>query len=152
MRIRSRPSKSAPFQLRWKVGSEIHHQPFTTNTLADGRRSELMSAVRDGEQFDTETGLPVSELRALNSPTWYGHACAYALMKWPKASAKHRVGIAEALTNITPALMTTKKGAPDRKVLRRALRTWAFQMVRDEEDEWAVRKDVGEPSEDIARP
>lgn len=148
--IRSRPSKSAPFQLRWKVGTEIHQQPFTTRTLADGRRAELMSAVREGEQFDTESGLPASEHRALNSPSWYAHACAYALMKWPKAAAKHRVGIAEALTNITPVLTTTQKGAPDRKALRLALRNWAFQMVRDDEGEWAPRKDVQEPPAEVA--
>ncbi|MFE2599971.1 tyrosine-type recombinase/integrase [Streptomyces sp. NPDC059396] len=149
--VRSRPSKSAPYQLRWKVGDEVHQQPFATKTLADGRRSELMSAQRNGEQFDTETGLPITELRALNSPTWYEHACAYALMKWPNASAKHRVGIAEALTNVTPALTTpTKNGAPDRTLLREALRNWAFQMTRDADDEWAPRKDVTNPPEDIA--
>lgn len=55
--VRSRTSKSAPFQLRWRVGEAKHQQPFATKTLADGRRSELMSAQRNGEQFDTETGL-----------------------------------------------------------------------------------------------
>ncbi len=66
--VRSRPSKSSPFQLRWKVGPEVHYLVFANKTLADGRRSQLMSAQRKGEQFDTETGLPASELRALNSP------------------------------------------------------------------------------------
>lgn len=126
--VRSRPSKSSPFQLRWRVGTEVHHDVFANHTLADGRRSELMSAVRRGEQFDTESGLPASELRERMSPTWYEHACAYALMKWPRAAAKHRAGIAESLTIVTLTLVVSVKGMPDRALLRRALRTWAFQM------------------------
>ncbi|MEU7132942.1 site-specific integrase [Streptomyces sp. NPDC046261] len=149
--VRQRGSKSAPFQLRWLVGGRTHQQPFKTKNLADGRRSELMSAARNGEQFDTETGLPASELRDLNSPTWYEHACAYALMKWPKASAKHRAGIAEALANATMALVTTEKGAPDPKVLRLALRSWAFQMLKHPQTGMLLaRKDSATPPEAVA--
>ncbi|GGO58329.1 hypothetical protein GCM10012287_56240 [Streptomyces daqingensis] len=147
--IRSRNSKSAPFQLRWLVGGTQHQQPFQTKTQADGRRSELLSAVRNREQFDTKTGLPASELRALNSPTWYAHACAYALMKWPEAAAKHRVGIAEALTNVTPVLVTTTKGSPDPKLLRYALRSWAFQATRTTDGDHASRKDVTPPPDEV---
>lgn len=139
--VRSRPSKSSPFQLRWRVGPEIHYEVFSNGALADGRRSELMSAVRKGEQFDTETGLPASELREQKSPTWYDHACAYALMKWPRAAAKHRAGIAESLTTVTLVLVSSEKGMPDRMVLRRALRTWAFQICRTS-DGLAARKDA----------
>ncbi|WP_327368678.1 tyrosine-type recombinase/integrase [Streptomyces sp. NBC_01217] len=149
--VRQRPSKSAPFQLRWKVGGEVHQQPFVTSKLADGRRSELITAQRNGEQFDTETGVPASELRELNSPTWFDHSCAYALMKWPKASAKHRSGIAEALANMMPVLVTTRKGMPNQDVLRLALRTWAFQMTKNEAGQWALRKDVLDPPEESAQ-
>lgn len=139
--IRNRDSKSAPFQLRWRVGDRKHQEPFRTNALADARRAQLMSALREGEQFDTETGLPASELRALKSPTWYEHACAYALMKWPRAAAKHRVGIAEALTTVTLVLIGTDRGMPDKAVLRQALRTQAFQICRTA-DGLAARKDA----------
>ena len=54
------------------------------------------------EQFDTETGLPASEVQALNSTTWYAHTRTYAEMKWPGASAKHRASIADTLATITP--------------------------------------------------
>ncbi|MGW1789227.1 hypothetical protein ACWCO0_01095 [Streptomyces tubercidicus] len=81
--------------------------------MADGRRSELMAAVRNGEQFATETGLPLSELRELKSPTWYAHACSYALMKWPHIAAKHRANIAESLATVTAlsAKLDSKKTA-----------------------------------------
>lgn len=148
--IRSRKSRSAPFQLRWRVGQAAHQQPFQTKAQADGRRSELLSAVRNREQFDTKTGLPASELRALNSPSWYAHACAYALMKWPGSAAKHRVGIAEALTNVTPKFVRTAKGAPDAELLRHALRTWAFQATRTADGEYVARKDAETPPADVA--
>ncbi|CAM5265958.1 Integrase OS=Streptomyces violarus OX=67380 GN=FHS41_004223 PE=4 SV=1 [Streptomyces violarus] len=35
-----------------------------------GRRSELLTALRNREQFDTETGLPASEVQALKSTIW----------------------------------------------------------------------------------
>ncbi|MBY8886785.1 site-specific integrase [Streptomyces sp. PTM05] len=143
--IRKRNSKSAPFQLRWLVGGERHQQPFSTSALADGRRAELKEAVRRGEQFDTETGLPVSELRERNSPTWYEHACVYAMMKWPKVAAKHRANIAEALATVTPTLVApAKANPPPRMVLRQALLSWAFQAARDEHGQ-PIRDDDGVP-------
>jgi integrase len=143
--IRKRNSKSAPFQLRWLVGGEVQQQPFMTRTQADGRRSELMTAVRNGEQFDTVTGLPLSELRELKSPTWYEHACSYSLMKWPNIAAKHRANIAEALATVTPVLVSSgKSGRPDPKVLRHALHSWAFQAARGYDGQ-PVRNDQGEP-------
>lgn len=139
--VRSRPSKSSPFQVRWRVGTQVHYEVFANVALADGRRSQLMSAIRQGEQFDIESGLPASELRDRNSPTWYDHACAYVLMKWPRAAAKHRAGIAEALATVTPVLVASRKGAPDKDVLRSALRTWAFQIGRADGG-LAARKDI----------
>ncbi len=157
--IRKRNSKTAPYQVRWVVGGEPHQQPFASQALADGRRSELKAAVRAGEQFDTETGLPASELRALNSPTWYEHACAYAMMKWPNIAGKHRAGIAESLATVTPVLVSPSTGSrPDPKVLRHALQSWAFQaaktdqgeLIRDDQGTPMARKDAVTPPEEIA--
>ncbi len=128
--IRRRASKSAPFQLRWTVDGKVHQEPFLTKTLADARRAELMTAARNGEPFDTETGLPVSEVRQMNRTTWYAHARDYAAVKWPKAAAKHRASIAESLTIATMALCPNGKGRPDQEVLRRALYQWAFNAGR----------------------
>ncbi|MEW9517425.1 hypothetical protein [Streptomyces tubercidicus] len=93
-----------------------------SRTQADGRRSALMAPVRNGEQFATETGLPLSELRELKSPTWYAHACSYALMKRPHIAAKHLANTAESLATVTPVLISSSKGTrPDPNVLRQAL-------------------------------
>jgi ferredoxin-NADP reductase len=52
--------------VRWLVGTQKHSKSYTVKAQADGRRSELMTALRMGDQLDVETGLPASELRALN--------------------------------------------------------------------------------------
>ncbi|WP_256356019.1 hypothetical protein [Streptomyces sp. PKU-EA00015] len=58
--IRQRNSKKAPFQVRWTVSGKVHQEPFATKTLADARRSALVTAQRAGEAFDVASGLPVS--------------------------------------------------------------------------------------------
>ncbi|MFJ2909318.1 tyrosine-type recombinase/integrase [Streptomyces sp. NPDC087228] len=148
--IRQRDSKTAPFQVRWTVNGKVSQEPFATKTLADARRSQLVTAQRAGEAFDMASGLPVSELREATSPTWYDHACAYALMKWPASAAKHRAGIAEAMAAVTASFVSTRRGAPDRAVLRSALQEWAFRMVLDPETgEHAPRKDAEGPPPEV---
>ncbi|MFE7385863.1 tyrosine-type recombinase/integrase [Streptomyces zhihengii] len=150
--IRQRNSKTAPFQVRWTVNGKVHQEPFATKTLADARRSALVTSQRAGEAFDVASGLPVSELREATSPTWYEHACAYALMKWPASAAKHRASIAEALAAVTASFVSTQRGAPDRAVLRGALQMWAFRMVLDPETgEHVNRKDAEEPPAEVRR-
>jgi hypothetical protein len=128
--IRKRPSKVAPFQLRWRVAGDEYQEKFPTKTLADARRAELLTATRKGEPFDTETGLPVSEVRERNRTSWYAHARAHAARKWPTAAAKHRASIAESLTIATMALCPAGQGRPADDVLRRALYQWAFNAGR----------------------
>ncbi|MFJ2632715.1 tyrosine-type recombinase/integrase [Streptomyces sp. NPDC087422] len=147
--IRQRKGRPKPYELRWRVEKREHSQSYRLKTQAEGRQSQLLEALRRREQFDLETGLPESELRALNSPTWYAHACAYALMKWPNASAKHRASIAEALATITPVLVKDAKGAPPRDLLRIALYAWAFRFTLDDAN-LKPRSAVECPPEDVA--
>ncbi|MER8159549.1 tyrosine-type recombinase/integrase [Streptomyces sp. NPDC094472] len=121
-------------ELRWKVGDTPHSQTFRTKTLADGRRAELLTAVNNGERFDEATGLPLSELRKLNDVSWYQHARDYIEMKWPAAPAKTRTTLAEAMASATPALVSTRRGMPEARQLRRALYSWAFNLNRWTED------------------
>lgn len=147
--IRKRAGRPKPYELRWRVGSRRHSKSYRLKTQADGRRSELMSALRNGEQFDEETGLPARELAARTSPTWFEHATAYALMKWPRAAAKHREGIADALAVIVATLVTTTRGAPAPKVLRAALYQWAFRASKTTDGVWVSRHAVEEPPADV---
>ncbi|WP_037863512.1 tyrosine-type recombinase/integrase [Streptomyces sp. NRRL S-340] len=126
-----RKDRPKPFRVRWLVGERKHSKSYKLKVQADGRRSEIMAAVRRGEQFDEETGLPVSELRAKQgSITWYDHTRSYIERKWAKAPAKSRKNYADALATITPALVKTKAGMPDAALLRRALYGWAYNRNR----------------------
>ncbi|MFD8456857.1 tyrosine-type recombinase/integrase [Streptomyces antimycoticus] len=147
--IRKRAGRPKPYELRWRVGSRPHSRSFKLKPQADGRRTELMAALREREQFDEDTGLPARELAALTSPTWYEHATAYVLVKWPRAAAKHRASIAEALAVVTPTLVTTARGAPDAKVMRDALYQWAFRAMKGTDGKLAPRHRVEEPPEAI---
>jgi integrase len=125
--IRVRKNRPNPYQVRWRVGTAAPFaKSFRTSGLADSFRSELISATRRGEAFDTETGLPASQARERAPVTWYEHAIDYIDMKWPGAAGKSRISIVETLTAVTPVLVRTDRGAPDEIVLRRALRCWAF--------------------------
>ncbi|MGJ7878333.1 tyrosine-type recombinase/integrase [Streptomyces rochei] len=147
--IRKRAGRPKPWELRWRVGERPHSRSFKLKPQADGRRAELMAALRDQQQFDEETGLPARELMALTSPSWYEHATEYVLMKWPRAAAKHRASIAESLAVVTPALVTTKRGAPRPSVLRDALYQWAFRAVRGSDGTWVPRHLAEEPPAEI---
>ncbi|WP_327067816.1 tyrosine-type recombinase/integrase [Kitasatospora sp. NBC_01302] len=149
--IRLRPGRRKPFELRWTVGPQRHSKSYATKTLAQGREAELRTAMKNGEQFDVESGVPASELRAKQQGTWYEHARKYAEMKWARSSAKSRGTRADALATITPVLVTDRKGAPAPRVLRRALTGWAFnfseRLPKPPEQiaaalEWIERKSV----------
>lgn len=133
--IEVRRDRPKPYRLRWLVGQRKHSKSYQLKAQADGRRSELMSAVRRGEQFDEEKGLPVSEIRAMQGAvTWYEHTRAYIDRKWADAPAKSRKNYADALATITPALVKTTVGRPDPATLRRALYGWAYNRNRWDEE------------------
>ncbi|GAA2476612.1 site-specific integrase [Streptomyces thermolineatus] len=149
--IRARKNRPKPYELRWRVGARPHSKSFRLKPQAEGRRSELMEALRRRERFDVDSGLPESEVRDLQSPTWFDHACAYAAMKWPRASAKHRASIADALATVTPKLVRDNRGAPDPRVLRDALYQWAFRFQATEDGELKPRREVEDAPEAIAQ-
>lgn len=78
--------------------------------------------------FDVETGRPVSMLRVDQDMNFYVFARTYADMKWPDAAATTRRTNAEALTKATIAMISSAKGRPDDKLLRRALNRWGFNL------------------------
>ncbi|MGH2395255.1 MAG: tyrosine-type recombinase/integrase, partial [Candidatus Limnocylindria bacterium] len=62
--------------------------------------------------------------------SWFDHAVSYVDTKWPRAAAKSRKSIAEALTTVTMALLLPRRGRPDDALIRRALFGWAFNTGR----------------------
>ncbi|MDT0434058.1 MULTISPECIES: tyrosine-type recombinase/integrase [Streptomyces] len=128
-------------ELRWKTGDTPHSQTFSTKTLADGRRAELLRAAHAGEPFDEETGVPLAELRERTDVSWYQHACEYIEMKWKHAPGSTRRTLAEAMATVTPALVRDTKGMADTRTVRTALYSWAFNVSRRDQ----------EPPEEVAK-
>ncbi|RKE19634.1 tyrosine-type recombinase/integrase [Streptomyces sp. TLI_171] len=125
-----RETASGTFELRWKVGNEPFSRTFKTKTQADGRRSQLVTAINDGVPFDEITGAPMPEVRAKADVSWYLHARDFAEMKWTDAPAKTRATIADMLATATPVLVSTRVGMPTAADLRSALYSWAFNVNR----------------------
>ncbi len=124
-------SKKAPYQLRWTVAGEVKTASFTTVALAESRRSELWQAMRKGEAFDVDTGLPESELRAAAAkentkpdPSWWDFCREYMSARWRTTAAKTREGIADSLATVAIAMMGDGAKAPTPEEVRLAVR-WA---------------------------
>jgi integrase len=118
------------YTVRWKVAKQRWKSTFKTAALADSFRSDLLAAARKGEAFDLSTGRPVSMLRASKDMSWYSFACAFADLKWPRVAATTRRTHAEALTAVTTAMFTSSRAQPNGKLLRAALKRWAFNTTR----------------------
>ncbi|WP_344524034.1 hypothetical protein [Streptomyces albiaxialis] len=79
-------------------------------------------------------------------------------MKWPQAAAKHRASIADSLATVTPVFVSSTRGMPDPKVLRRALYAWAFRvavspegkLITDSNGEPMTRAEANSPPEHLA--
>ncbi|MFG2232232.1 tyrosine-type recombinase/integrase [Streptomyces sp. NPDC048723] len=138
--IRERPKRRKPFEVRWTVNGRERSESFITKGLAESRRAKLMTAARDGEAFDEQTGLPASEMRAIRQrTTWYDIARAYIDERWDRTPGTTRRTLADALATITPALVRPGVAYPEPRVLRRALYSWAFNKkawVGEPPDEW----------------
>lgn len=122
--------RGTTYKVRWAVAGQRHKKSFRTKALADSFRSELVSAQRRGEAFTVGTGLPVHVSRSQDVTSWFDFACRYVDMKWPRAAATYRRGIAEAMTTITSALLCPGRGKPDDAAIRSALCGWAFNAGR----------------------
>ncbi|MEO3771639.1 hypothetical protein [Micromonospora sp. B9E7] len=82
--------------------------PVPYQALAHSFRAELVQEANAGEPFD-----PATEARTKNHTTWYAHSRSYGEMKWPRAAAKIRRSIVEALTPITVTLTRRRSGPTD---------------------------------------
>jgi integrase len=114
------------FRVRWAVDGREHCKSFKTKTLADGFLAGLKDAAHDRRPFSPRTGLPDTDTTQGELVTWYEHARAYADAKWAHLAPVSRRSVAEALVTVTIALTASERGAPEAKILRRALFGWAF--------------------------
>ncbi|MFB7704635.1 tyrosine-type recombinase/integrase [Streptomyces niveus] len=143
--IRERPDRRKGFEVRWTVGGREKSESYLTKGLAESRRAKLITAARDGEPFDPQTGLPAAELRDLKQrTTWYALASEYIEQRWDRTPGNTRRTLADALATITPAFVEPGAAPRDPRVLRRALYSWAFNRkawATDPPEEWQVALD-----------
>ncbi len=126
---RYKGSRGTTYVVKWRVAGRKLQRTFATLRLAEAFRVDLMVAAREGVPFRIHSGLPVSMQVAEPTRTWLDHAMQYVKVKWPAASARHRRGIAEALTDITVVLVPPDDGGPTAADLRHALYRWAFNAA-----------------------
>ncbi|GAA3618453.1 tyrosine-type recombinase/integrase [Kineosporia mesophila] len=124
-----RGTRVTTYRVLWAVAGRRWKEPFRTSALAESFRSDLMSAARKGEAFSVLSGRPLSMDRVSADEKWYDHACQFVDLKWPHVAATTRRTHAEAMTAITMLMLKTADG-PDPKVIRTALRVWAFNTVK----------------------
>ncbi|SDJ78022.1 tyrosine-type recombinase/integrase [Streptomyces indicus] len=158
--IRKRQTKKPSFDVRWTVAGQVFSEFFRTKALADNYRSKLLRAIRDGEEFDTESGLPESLAEQKASLTWYAFALQYVAMKWPHAAPNYRDSISESLTSVTMAMLSERAGRPSDKLLRHSLRNYAFVLPGPEDADlptevanafhWVAK--ASRPLSDLAEP
>ncbi|MFC9317427.1 tyrosine-type recombinase/integrase [Streptomyces nigra] len=133
-------SKRAPYQVRWTVAGKVKSASFATVALAESRRSELWQAMRKGEAFDVNSGLPESEVRAAAAkknakpdPTWWEFSREYLASRWRTSAAKTREGLADSLATVALAMMEDGKKAPPPEEARLAVR-WGVVPAHKDED------------------
>lgn len=126
--IRNKGARATTYTVRWVVSGHRWQNTFSTAKLADGFRTELLVAAREGVPFRVDSGLPVTKEPEQPTLTWLEHSMEYVRVKWPAASPRHRKGIAEALTDITVAVVQGQGDAPPPSDQRHALYGWAFNL------------------------
>lgn len=117
------------YTVRWSVAGQEKRSrpPYATTALADSFRSELVTAQRNGEPFEIDSGLPLSMLRKrLKDTTSYEAVTSYIDMKWKHASASYRRDIARTMMTAMVAMVTAHPVGFTAKELRKALMDWAF--------------------------
>jgi integrase len=116
------------YQLRWMVRKERFTKTFTTQALAQSYQARLISAQKSGEAFRCSDGLPISLGRGLTEQNWFDLASRYVETKWVRAAAKSRSSIADALASATLGMLSTQRGKPEDRILRRSMTGWAFNI------------------------
>ncbi|MBW8485107.1 site-specific integrase [Actinomadura parmotrematis] len=122
-----KPGKVISYTARWVVDGREKSKTFQRSAQAANFLSDLRQAAKAGEEFDVNSGLPLSMLprEAEEKParTWLEFSLAYIDMKWPGVAPKSRDGLTDTIATVTPALVRDDAPeAPDAEVLRRALR------------------------------
>lgn len=136
-KLKNGKKKPATYQVRWTVAGSECGRTMASKALADAFHSKLMVAARQGELFDTETGLPDSLLEEMGEaeskpqvPNCLELATDYIDMKWKGLSAKSRETTIYGLASVVAALVKDDVKAPSEFARRRALQGWYLEPAK----------------------
>ena len=147
----NKQGKTTSYGVRWLVAGKEFYESFKSRTLADGYRSELLSAQRRGEPFELTSGEPTSMRRSAHDVLWFDLACDYVDAKWAGSAATARQTTAEALIRVAPVFLKQGRGRPAAREIRSMLRGWAFNTDKRAEGlpvevketfEWCARNSL----------
>lgn len=120
-----------PFAVRWRVSGRERSKAFSHKAPAEEFRARLLLALREGERFDRDTGLPSSwNTSELTVAQW---AHRWFREQWPTWEAGSRRSAADSLKRALPKLLTSR--APD-------LDEKAAAELRTEIVRWLQRQDA----------
>jgi integrase len=120
--VRKSQTKKIPsWEIRWVVAGRQRSQSRRTKALAEAFLADLRQAARNGELFESDSGLPES-MEPVTGLTWLELAQQYVDTKWSWAAPKSRDAMTDALATITAALVSGRAEPPDSSVTRTALR------------------------------
>jgi hypothetical protein len=79
------------YVVRWSVNRRQFQESFKNKAQADSFRADLVSAVRSGEAFDIDKGLPLLQLRLDDEAmSWYDFAGTYSAIRWEELAPGSR--------------------------------------------------------------
>jgi integrase len=100
--VQHRPAKALPYVVVVRVGNSRRSTSFAVKRAALAHQAKLNAAVNAGEDFDPQSGEPVSW--AANGPQKVANAAAEVVAaKWPNLLAKSRRGVIEACAHVIAA-------------------------------------------------
>ncbi len=91
-----------PWVVRWAVDGRQRSRTFATKAEADRVRMLLAHAQHRGEQFDEETGEPLSWRPTETGVTVYAWARRWLAEQWPEWQPRTRDSAVEAVARLVP--------------------------------------------------
>ncbi|RBQ14028.1 hypothetical protein DP939_42910 [Spongiactinospora rosea] len=134
--IRNRKGRRRPYELRWVLAGREHSVSFKTKTLAQRFQSDLTEAAKDiSTEWDLRTGQPAAWGRI--EADWFSLGVKWVGKVWGDLAPNTRKSIASDLSEVTILAMLSnspkaRRSRPGLKVLRAALKQWAFCPGRAE--------------------
>lgn len=135
-----------PWIVRWAIDGRQRSKAFRIRAEAERFRSFLLVAIRDGERFDPETGVPVSWLPSDGDTRVHEWAARWLAEQWFEWAPRTRDSATEALARFVPLVVDSRAPAPPP-----GTRAYLVDHLRPSSDRWTDAAEVeSAPGSDAA--